>query len=537
MVASPADLPPGFPQWNEQDVEYKDGRDPLGLDTISVDQILPRILPGWVANTRRTRYLSFYLFLLQEFHERGLGTSQTELGNFIRHTEFEFALGVLRHEAGNHCGRGAVGVAGFNRAWGAVTSGAPATPRTAAIPSSASGGYGQFGYRGVLVELGLIALSGEQVNGSTLSYDRLISDRARAIASRYRSDVASTTWYRDYLGGDHDLPIGIMDEVVDAGCLCLLPQHTAERDALLTAITTPGGEHPTEASRSARRKHAMTVVLSAIAQNPRAATELGELRRTIWSLGTAKPDGRVTVFEDWAALIAKEYYAALVGVAWHHLNTIGQTGPHDGWAQPALFDAVRLSASGKLSCLGATIHGADSLTSATYALTVATEEMHPEDVIQEVRKDGRIAASLAGMMVLAQRLAAYDGPPWSETLGLGTRAQSSVARTLRRLREEDHRPFCDVAARLTDELVLRPHEALATAKLGWYNPPMHSFRFRHERGRVYFFRDRDISDRGVGAPRFSALQTMTRDLGLWRDADGGGQVTADGAHMLQGLVA
>jgi hypothetical protein len=44
ILAAP---PPGWPEWVDQDdFAVKDGRDPLGLETITTDRIAPLLVPG-----------------------------------------------------------------------------------------------------------------------------------------------------------------------------------------------------------------------------------------------------------------------------------------------------------------------------------------------------------------------------------------------------------------------------------------------------------------------------------------------------------
>jgi hypothetical protein len=50
----------------------KRGRDPLGLQTITQDRIMPGLLPGVLALSQRARYLAIYPFLLSLYEERRL---------------------------------------------------------------------------------------------------------------------------------------------------------------------------------------------------------------------------------------------------------------------------------------------------------------------------------------------------------------------------------------------------------------------------------------------------------------------------------
>jgi hypothetical protein len=84
---------PGFPQWIAADLKIIDGRDPLGLESITINRIVPVLVPGVLALSRRARYLSFHTFLLDHFHRHG-GGSQSELSDFIRKAELDYALAV-----------------------------------------------------------------------------------------------------------------------------------------------------------------------------------------------------------------------------------------------------------------------------------------------------------------------------------------------------------------------------------------------------------------------------------------------------------
>src|SRR5579871_1560939 len=89
-VAPPAALP----QWIERRLILTAGRNPLGLQTITIDRILPRLLPSVLALSRRARYLSFYPFLLEEYRVQWREPSNRALGDFIRAREFEYAVAV-----------------------------------------------------------------------------------------------------------------------------------------------------------------------------------------------------------------------------------------------------------------------------------------------------------------------------------------------------------------------------------------------------------------------------------------------------------
>src|SRR6266852_3737570 len=106
-----APLPAGFPQWTASTLNVTNGRDPLALETITANQIMPILLPGLVVLSRRARYLSYSLLLIDEFHRRG-GSSQNELGRFVRRGEFDLLLAV-RQCTNPLCGVNAPATVGY----------------------------------------------------------------------------------------------------------------------------------------------------------------------------------------------------------------------------------------------------------------------------------------------------------------------------------------------------------------------------------------------------------------------------------------
>src|SRR5436190_12788723 len=103
----------GYPHWIERTLQITAGRDPLGLQTITIDRILPQLVPAVLALSRRGRYFSFYAFLLQEYRNQRLEPSNRALGDFIRAREFEYAVAVQL--CPNGCGFAAAASVGAQR--------------------------------------------------------------------------------------------------------------------------------------------------------------------------------------------------------------------------------------------------------------------------------------------------------------------------------------------------------------------------------------------------------------------------------------
>ena len=66
------DARPHGPEWLEESLYVTPGLDPLGLQTITQDRILPDLVPGILVLTRRARYLSIYSYLLRYYEEQQL---------------------------------------------------------------------------------------------------------------------------------------------------------------------------------------------------------------------------------------------------------------------------------------------------------------------------------------------------------------------------------------------------------------------------------------------------------------------------------
>src|SRR6476660_2871193 len=108
----------GQPFWISRSLNVKAGRDPIGLQTITLDRIMPILLPGILVLSRRARYFTLFPFLLQTFRELQLPASNDVLSEFVKLREFEFACAVQL--CPNGCGDTSSGAVGSDRARPAV---------------------------------------------------------------------------------------------------------------------------------------------------------------------------------------------------------------------------------------------------------------------------------------------------------------------------------------------------------------------------------------------------------------------------------
>ena len=81
-------------EWVTPSLTVKRGRDPLGMQTITLDRVMPTLLPGVLALSERARYLAIYPFLLSLYAERRLAADNASLGEFIRLREYELCLAM-----------------------------------------------------------------------------------------------------------------------------------------------------------------------------------------------------------------------------------------------------------------------------------------------------------------------------------------------------------------------------------------------------------------------------------------------------------
>src|SRR3954451_4113633 len=83
---------PKLCEWIEPGLREIAGQDPLGLQTITTDRILPALLPGVLALSVRARYFSIYAFLVRRYAQTGARADNAGLDEFIRLREFELCI-------------------------------------------------------------------------------------------------------------------------------------------------------------------------------------------------------------------------------------------------------------------------------------------------------------------------------------------------------------------------------------------------------------------------------------------------------------
>jgi hypothetical protein len=238
------DEPPrlsGQPFWIERSLNVKAGRDPLGLQTITLDRIMPILLPGILVLSRRARYLTLFPFLLKEYERLRLDPTNEGLSGFVKRREFEYALAVQL--CPNGCGAISAGAVGKDRAAPALNQLVDdAVPRQESVKSFL-GGYGLY-YRSPLIDLGLVIPRGTPLGEQVTPVDVLAREgRAQALADAFAEAIANTDYRREHMLGTDPVPVEVLREFAERACLCRLPEFTEEQRLLHSALfDTPAGQ-------------------------------------------------------------------------------------------------------------------------------------------------------------------------------------------------------------------------------------------------------------------------------------------------------
>ena len=258
-------------EWLTPSLAVKRGRDPLGMQTITLDRIMPMLLPGVLALSERARYLAIYPFLLSLYEERRLAADNASLGEFIRLREYELCLAMQM------CPRcSAAKAIGSERARPDARRGGAEFPRRLSVDSP-MGGYGLY-YRSPLIDLDVVRPAGAMLGETATRVDVLArSDHAVALAAAFGDAIRGTQYARRYMNGVDPIPASVLTELAEHACLCRLDQHLVERDAIRAAyFEQTQGERAAEVEQ---RRRAFAIFLSQLDKDPAVSADDSAFRR------------------------------------------------------------------------------------------------------------------------------------------------------------------------------------------------------------------------------------------------------------------
>ena len=522
-----------WPEWLEESLHVTPGRDPLGLQTITLDRITPSLVPGVLALSRRARYFSIYPFLLSYYEERELAPSLQALSDFIRTWEYEYAVSVMLCPRG--CGEAASSVVGSQRARPAASSLVDQLARELSV-ESALGGYGLY-YGAPLESFGVVARRGTLLGDTPIPIDVLARNgRGQALAEAFGRAIEPTTYFRDYMGGSDPIPREALVELSTRCCLCRLDDFEDERELLRELLFEEHDSVPTEEVH--QRQASFAVLLDAVGRYPGASAEDGALFQTVLSHFEDVADGASPLdgaYQQWCALGLKEYVQDGLSSVWSQFVRDGfRFQPEGGYARDEVRDLIRteLAASGTLQL------DPVELSWSPETPTTEVEEFASElpqsmgwELLRERcnEEDSAVSGLLLMLAVVGQAPEVRTAPDtWLAVAGQGTDRQPSLAQFLEMLRTHlaEEPTIADSLEWLVVRRVIAPHEAIAYSKL-----PEFTFRFRWESGRLAFF-NLGLERFNRGDPRRRAMAQISNDLGLWIDDGNGAHVTGAGQELI-----
>jgi hypothetical protein len=528
--------PASIPSWIASAFNSLPGLDPLGLQSITIDRMMPALMPGILALSRRARYFSYYPFLIKEHAAYFRNATQSELSGFIKRREYELSLAVALCA---HCGTSATGAIGSSRSGPEVLTGHQVFERQESVESFL-GGYGLY-YRSPIRDLGLIAAKGEFVSelNEPLPRDVLRPGRSENLALAYREAIANTHYYREYFFGSQPIPRGVLEELSHFGCLCRLDDFPGEQELIKGALfdlpdglTPPlGGYH----SLTARRRQSFALLLwilgSGEVREARGVRLEERFRRQVWGLDTkhlSECTVRAKILASWAAVTARDYMeAALVSIF------------HDVCQQGLAYQSIDGMTDEELSILlretiveGTTVELRGQVVRPHYEMPThefiarACEIAHDldlESIRIELVKSGSAVGGLTLLVLLIDRLGEpiTGRPEWRETASASSTWQPGLSSLMDQVRSHyDLDPLLgETLEFITRRFVLAIHERNAYSKL-----PNFTFRFRWQNDHLKFYADHaDHTRTNLPDTRVGAVATLGVDLGLL--ALDGGQLT------------
>ncbi len=521
----------GEPEWIEPSSNPTAGSDPLGLQTITTDRIIPLVVPGVLALSTKARYLSFYAFLLDQAKRQKIADNRT-LSHFVKRREYEFALAVAL--CPRRCGGGANGA---NRARPAVRKQVDAFERAESVDSFL-GGYGLY-YRSPMRTLGLVAAAGTPYGEEVLPVDVLLDERADRLAAAFRDAVAQTEYMRVHFTGTSAIPRAVIEEYASQACLCGLGEEPSEeRDAIRDALFEPGGPQTGEEVRL--RREAFALVIRYLPDHPGAVRDDG-LRAAVWdefeNVEERQPS-LASCLARWAALTGRDFAQDAIANLWCD-------------AGPALLNADSgegLTRDDVRAVMGALAGpGVLDLPAGKVAIDPGISTRQFRDGVVDVAaqsslhtlhrwsvKDGRAVAGLAFLFAIYSRLPDAPSAPedWRIIGGIsGDREPGLLALGRELNRHLDADPCLQQTLTWAFRMLVQiPHERTANSKL-----PEFTHRFRWEAGRLIMFNflSRPFVRFTLNDIRANALTRLSMDLGLIARSGRTFELTGDGRAFVQ----
>lgn len=534
MIDDLTEVSPGTPEWIEPSFVFKAGADPLGIQTITQDRVIGRLLPGILALSERARYFSFYSFLVRRYEELRRTPTNRALLNYVRARDYEYALAVRM--CPNHCGSSPVGATNAGRA---LSSRPPAYVRGESVESN-GGGYGLY-YGSPMRMLGLIAPTGTLLGDVPITVDVVRRPgRGLALADAFWTAIADTRYVTEgYLDNEEPIPEDVLIEYASKACLCRLQDFPEERDILRDVLLAPDASLDPGEVRP--RREGIALFLERLAEDQHIGESDEVFRRAIWTAFVEAPrikdSRRSRTLARWAAVAASHWAQMALMIIWTSAGPALRN--HDrggGLTHEKLAELIADLVAGEVTVGG---------TAVAIRGDVLTRELDAElrshlsvsalpDLARDLRKAGSPVAGLCQLLLVRAALPARDDvePDWIEFGRIDGEWQPGLLRMIALLDAHlaDNPTVAESVAWLLNHFVLRAHERIAYSKL-----PEFTFRFRWEVGRLRFYAH-PFGWTDPGHIRASTLTSLTRDVGFWEMVDDKRTLTPDGVALVRQVL-
>ena len=534
------DQPEPLAEWLETSLQDIAGRDPLGLNTITLDRILPQLLPGILQLSERARYFSIYPWMLSQFAERRRPATGEELDMFIRRREFELCLAM---KLCKHCE--VASAIGSLNAGPRVNAGDDPFQRGVSI-QSAKGGFGLY-YRSPLADLGAVAAVGTPLGPESkptpVEVLRSADPRVPVLADSFHQAIGDTTYYRQFERSNDPIPRAVMEELAERICLCRLPHRERERDAVRALIFEPANDDPSTVAACDARRRGFALFLALVDERPEVANDTGAFWRGLigrFETNRNAVDALGQTVAAWSALAMKECVQESICSMWtdfcrsgfHRQGHVGLDSVELRSMIDRLADAPDLALDGESLAISAD----ESASEAQTRLVAAAADFDWNTLRTWTAERNTASSGLASLLVLADRVPDPNtvNPLWGEIAGRRSEHQDGllgiVSLLRRRLLTEP--TVAELLEWLIRRFIVGPHVVIAYSKL-----PKATFRFSwEETGRLRFF-----MPGGAGLDRFQpsddrrqAMSTLSEDLGYWERGGTGAdpRLTSDGQDFV-----
>jgi hypothetical protein len=401
------------------------------------------------------------------------------------------------------------------------------------------GGYGLY-YRTPLADLGIVAPAGSLLGDRPTQVDVLVpNERAEALAAAFRSSIADTRYYKDYMRGIDPIPADVLDELAERACLCRLPEHPNEQRLLRNVLVEP-------AERSIgveQRRLSFAFFLSLLEMEPGiagpdAVRSDAAFCSSVWRVFEMRKNektARSATAAQWAALVGKEYMQDALSLIWIAFCRQGRAAqPPDGFAPVELDRLIRevLVGADAITLPAARVPYEQRTAASAFvaAIDAASHDLSLEELRQWAIETDTAMAGLALLVGLFARMPDAHTLPeeWSQIGGLASNHQPGLLGLRTRLTQhiEGKPSLADTMVWLVHRCILSAHESIAYSKL-----PDFTFRFRWEHGRLRFY-DLDDERFGLADIRRESMAWISKDIGLWERCADVAQLTAVGRQFL-----